>query len=50
MNKKQGKVFMFDFESEMFNKLNLIDYPYEHFHPLGMGFLKNIIHSLFTGI
>jgi len=37
---KQGKIFTFDIQSETFKKLELIDYPYEHFHPLGIGLLK----------
>jgi hypothetical protein len=37
-DKKQGKVFMFNFQSEVFIKFELINYPYEHFHPLGMDF------------
>ncbi len=38
--KKQGKIFRFDIQLETFQKLDLIDYPYEHFHPLGIGLLK----------
>jgi hypothetical protein len=38
--KKQGKIFAFDIQSETFKQLDLIDYPYEHFHPLGIGLLK----------
>src|SRR5271167_3017615 len=38
--KKQGKMFTFDIQAETFKKLNLINYPYEHFHPLGVGLLK----------
>lgn len=38
--KKQGKMFLFDIESEIFEKLDLINYPYEYFHPLGIGLLK----------
>ena len=37
---KQGVIFMFDIQSESFRKFDLIDYPYEHFHPLGVGLLK----------
>jgi hypothetical protein len=37
---KQGTVFMFDIQSETFRKFDLIDYPYEHFHPLGINLLK----------
>ena len=38
--KKQGKVFIFDIKSATFTKLNIINYPYEHFHPLGINLLK----------
>jgi hypothetical protein len=38
--KKQGKMFRFDIQSETFKKLDLINYPYEHFHPLGINLLK----------
>jgi hypothetical protein len=38
--KKQGKMFTFDIQSETFKRLNLINYPYEDFHPLGIGLLK----------
>ncbi len=37
---KQGTVFTFDIQSETFQKFDLIDYPYEHFHPLGINLLK----------
>lgn len=40
VTKKQGTIFRFDIELEKFQKLNLINYPYEHFHPLGIGLLK----------
>ena len=33
-------MFLFDIESEIFEKLDLINYPYEYFHPLGIGLLK----------
>jgi hypothetical protein len=39
-NNKQGKVFAFDIQSETFEKFDVINYPYEHFHPLGIGLLK----------
>ena len=38
--KKQGKAFVFNIKSETFTKLNIIHYPYEHFHPLGINLLK----------
>jgi len=38
--KKQGNIFTFDIQSETFKKLELVDYPYEHFHPLGISLLK----------
>ena len=37
---KQGKVFSFDIQSEKFKKMELTNYPYEHFHPLGSNLLK----------
>ncbi|UJR33335.1 hypothetical protein I4U23_020784 [Adineta vaga] len=44
---KQGKVFRFDLESEKFTKLDFMNYPYEHFHPLGVGLLKRKNNQLF---
>ena len=35
--RQQGSIFLFDIRAETFTKLKLIDYPYEHFHPLGLG-------------
>ncbi len=40
MTRKQGTIFRFDIQSETFEKFDLIDYPYEHFHPLGISLLK----------
>ncbi|CAF0887012.1 unnamed protein product [Rotaria sordida] len=45
--KKQGKFFSFDIESETFNQLNLINYPYEHLHPLGIDLLIGRKKQLF---
>jgi hypothetical protein len=40
-NNKQGSVFTFDIQSETFQKFDLVDYPFEHFHPLGISLLKS---------
>ncbi|CAF2699321.1 unnamed protein product [Rotaria sp. Silwood2] len=45
--KKQGKIFTLDIQSETFKQLNLINYPYEHFHPLGISLLKRKHNQLF---
>lgn len=37
---KQGHVYRFNIEQETFHRFQLIDYPYEHFHPLGISHLK----------
>jgi hypothetical protein len=37
---KRGKIYSFDISSRRFNKFDLIEYPYEHFHPLGIGLLQ----------
>ena len=42
---QQGSLFQFDIRAETFKKLKLIDYPYEHFHPLGLGLLDGKVSS-----
>lgn len=37
---KIGEVYKFDLETEKFEQLQLVDYPYSHFHPLGVDLLK----------
>jgi hypothetical protein len=32
---------MFDFQLELLEKLNLVDYPYENFHPLDISLFKD---------
>ncbi|CAF3443277.1 unnamed protein product [Rotaria socialis] len=39
-DKKRGKIYMFDIEAETFKELHLKNYPFEHFHPLGVNLLK----------
>ncbi|CAF3350970.1 unnamed protein product [Rotaria sp. Silwood1] len=45
--KQQGKIFTFNIQSETFKQFNLINYPYEHFHPLGISLLKRENYQLF---
>lgn len=44
---KQGKLFTFDIQSEKFTQLQLKNYPFEHFHPLGIDRFKknNLVRS-----
>ncbi|CAF0762090.1 unnamed protein product [Adineta ricciae] len=44
---KRGKMFRLDLESETFSQYELVNYPYEHFHPLGIGLLKRQNNQLF---
>jgi hypothetical protein len=44
--KARGKMYTFDIEAETFQNLELIDYPYEHFHPLGVDLLKGKNHQV----
>lgn len=45
--KKQGKIFTFDIQSEKFTQLHLKNYPFEHFHPIGIDRFKknNLVRS-----
>ncbi|CAF0961113.1 unnamed protein product [Adineta steineri] len=44
---KLGKVYQFNIETEKFQKLKLTNYPYDHFHPLGVGLLQRKNNLLF---
>lgn len=37
---KHGHVYLLNIQEETFQRFKLVDYDYEHFHPIGIGLLK----------
>lgn len=37
---KHGHIYLLNIQEEKFHRFQLVDYQYEHFHPIGIGLLK----------
>jgi len=44
---KHGHIYLLNIQEEKFHRFQLVDYQYEHFHPIGIGLLKGKENRLF---